>query len=51
MSLQPVIEDANVVDLSVGVHGAPTGWRAIGIHSSVGVSQTIKVVVICAPIG
>ena len=47
---EPVIEDSNVVSLSDGLHGAPTAWRAFAF-ATVTMNHTLKVVVICAPVG
>ncbi len=51
-SSQPVIGTmgGDLIGVLDGLHGAPTAWRA---HSSraAGPNETLKVVVICAPIG
>ena len=52
-SSEPVIEDSNVAQLSDGLHGAPTAWRAFArnANGNATASSILKVVVICAPIG
>jgi hypothetical protein len=49
---QPVIgsNGGNIIDVPAGLHGAPTAWRAFA-RMAAGAPQTLKVVVICAPIG
>ena len=49
-ALEPLIEGGNVVSLSDGLHAAPTAWRAFAVATVLS-NQTLKVVVICAPIG
>ena len=49
LSSQPVIEGSNLVALSNGVHGAPTAWRAF-VNNDTATTQTLKVVVTCAPV-
>jgi hypothetical protein len=51
-SSEPVIEGSNVAQLSDGLHGAPTAWRAFARNANGNAAPTtLKVVVICAPIG
>ena len=49
LSSGPVIEGSNVLALSDGLHGAPTAWRVV-VNSDLVTSQTLKVVVTCAPV-
>ena len=44
-----MIEGSNVVALTDGVHGAPTAWRAF-VNNDSATTQTLKVVVTCAPV-
>jgi hypothetical protein len=49
-SSEPVVENLNVDQLTVGQHGAPSAWRAFAFNNGTG-SVTFNVIVICAPLG